>query len=327
MTDRGRTRTDWRQFEELVARIEQDAGPFRLKVTSPDRIRCRTTGRLREVDASIRSQIGTAQMLVTIECRKRGRKQDVTWIEQLATKKLAIGADRTIAVNSSGFSEEAHAVARLQGIDLRLLSEVSAADINSLLRLDFVLFTHKRCAIARVGIRLFRSLEWTMPDPTKVDFDLPPGTDPLLPIFCSSETGHRWSLNDLWHKVQEATNPYDGIAKGERPVVRTACFPYPGNVTVDTADGPKRIGDVLLSVALSLDVETVSFEAAKKVEYGAPSAPALQRVEFASRDPSARDWQISLQAPKDAGDISQVRTGGNWPGEDGPRKPRPPIKL
>ncbi|MGH6926568.1 MAG: restriction endonuclease [Propylenella sp.] len=313
VTRRGRTSADWRQFEELVARIEQDAGPLGLRVTSPDRIRCRTTGRLREVDASIRSQVGTTQMLVTIECRKRGRKQDVTWIEQLATKKLAIGADRTIAVSPVGFSDEAHAVARLHGIDLRRLSDVSAAQINRLLRLDFVLFTHKRCAITRVGIRLFRSLEWTIPDPTAVDFELPPEADAFRPIFCDSDTGRRWSLNDLWHEVQGVTNPYDGIAKGQRPVVRTACFPYPGNVTMDTADGPKRIGDVLLSIALWLDVEMVRLEEAKKVEYGAPTAPELQRVEFTSRDTSAKDWRISLQAPKDAGDVSQVRTGGNWP--------------
>jgi hypothetical protein len=304
---------EWRQFEELVASIEQDAGPLGLKVTSPDRIRCKTTGRLREVDASIRSQVGTAQVLVTIECRKRSRRQDVTWVEQLATKKQAIGADRTIAVSAAGFSDDAHAVARLHGIDLRSLSDVSAAEINSLLRLDFVLFTHKRCSIARVGIRLFRSHEWTVPDPAAVDFELPPDTATLRPIFYNSETGRRWSLNDLWHEVQQATNPFVGILKGQRPSIRTACFPYPGNVTVDTATGPQRIGDVLLSVALSLEVEKVDLEAARKVEYGVSAAPSLQRVEFASRDPSAKDWRISLQAPKDADDPSQIRTGGNWP--------------
>lgn len=93
---------DWRQFEQLVARIEADAGPLGLTVTSPDRIRCRTTGRLREVDASVRTQIGTSSILITVECRKRRAKQDVTWIEELATKKHAIGAARTIAVSLPG---------------------------------------------------------------------------------------------------------------------------------------------------------------------------------------------------------------------------------
>lgn len=87
MTRRRRQDHEWQEFERLVARIEADAGPRGVIVTSPDRIRCKITGRLREVDASIRSRIGTAEMLVTIECRRRAAVQDVTWIEQLATKK------------------------------------------------------------------------------------------------------------------------------------------------------------------------------------------------------------------------------------------------
>jgi hypothetical protein len=142
---------------------------------------------------------------------------------------------------------------------------------------------------------------------------LAPETDAFLPIFCNTETGNQWSLNDLWRQIQEATNPYAGIAKGEAPVIRTACFPYPGNVTVDTPDGPKVIGDVLLSLALWLDVEMVNFDEAKKVEYASDNKTAIQRVEFSSRDPAAKDWRISLQIPKDAADVSQLRTGGNWP--------------
>jgi hypothetical protein len=122
---------EWRRFEELVARIEADAGPLGLTVTSPDRVRCRITGRLREVDASVRMKVGTADVLVTIECRRRRNKQDVTWIEQLATKKRAIGATHTIAVSASGFSREAIESAEHHGIDLRELSEISAADITT----------------------------------------------------------------------------------------------------------------------------------------------------------------------------------------------------
>ncbi len=313
MAPRKKDIPDWRQFEQLVARIESDAGPLGLTVTSPDRIRCRTTGRLREVDASVRTQIGTSSILITIECRKRRVKQDVTWIEQLSTKKHAIGAARTIAVSSSGFSPEAEAAARHHGIDLRRLSDVSAAEINELIRLDFVLFTHKRCALARVGIRLFRSLDWTVPDPENVDLVLPPSTDPFSTIFRNTETGATWSLNDLWLQLQEATNPFADIEKGSTPVIKTACFPFPGNVTVNTPDGPKKIGDVLLSVALSLEVEQVDLESAKKVEYTSPDGAAIQRVEFASREPGAEDWRLSLQIPRDSEDISQLRTGGNWP--------------
>lgn len=119
MTARRRTDPHWREFEKLIARIEADAGPQGIVVKPPDSIRCKLTGRLREVDATIRTKAGTAEMLITIECRRRTKVQDVTWLEQLATKRSSIGADRTIAVSHSGFSPEAETVARRLGITLR----------------------------------------------------------------------------------------------------------------------------------------------------------------------------------------------------------------
>ena len=237
MTAGRRQDPEWREFERLVARIEADAGPRGIVVTSPDRIKCKITGRLREVDASIRSRIGTAEMLVTIECRRRTKIQDITWIEQLATKKKAIGADRTIAVSAAGFTESTKTLADQNGISLRKLSDITAEDINSLLRLDFALFWHRACAISRVGLRKFRTLDWTTPSPEDVDFVLPADTDPFAPIFRNDETGGTWSLNDLWHQLQQATDPFEGIEKAQPPTFRTACFPYPGTVTIAAADG------------------------------------------------------------------------------------------
>src|ERR1700722_2279651 len=97
----------WKQFEQLVARIESDASKEGLKVVSPDRIRCKITGRKREGDASTRGRIGTADLLIAIECRKRHTKQDVTWIEQLAAKRDSIGASCTIAISLHGFTAAA----------------------------------------------------------------------------------------------------------------------------------------------------------------------------------------------------------------------------
>lgn len=91
----------WREFEKVVARIEADAAEAGLSVTSPDRIRCKITGRIREVDASIRQLKGDAELLTTIECRRRNTREDVTWIEQLATKRQSLGAISTIAVSST----------------------------------------------------------------------------------------------------------------------------------------------------------------------------------------------------------------------------------
>lgn len=312
-----RTDEEWRGFERLVARIERDVDAKDLVVTSPDWIKSRVTGRPREVDASIRARVGSSEVLITLECRRRKRVQDVTWIEQLASKKAAIGADRTIAVSASGFTTDAEKIAELNGISLRKLSDVSVADINSLLRLDFVLFWHKACSVVRVGIRKFTTLDWQVPDPNKVDFTLPDDIDVLVPIFHNEETGANWSLNDLWHQLQEATDPFVDVEKGQKPVLRTACFPYPGTVTLSAGKERCLLGDVILTVALWIEAEKISLESARKVEYTATDKPALQRVEFTSRRYRGEDWRVSLQIPKDSEDIADLHTGGDWPENKG----------
>jgi Restriction endonuclease len=303
----------WKQFEQLVARIESDASKEGLTVVSADRIRCKITGRKGEVDASIRGKIGTADVLITIECRKRHSKQDVTWIEQLAAKRDAIGASCTIAVGPQDFTAGAEMVARRHGIRLRRLSDISIDEINRLIRIEFVWFTHKRGALASVGLRFARTDQWSVPQLDAIDEFLPESTSAEAPIFRTIETGAQWSLDKLWKDLQECTDPFEGLQKGGKPVVRSACFPFPNNVTVETANGQKLLGDVNLRVALWLEVEQVDLSAARKVEYTSPEGIALQRVEFSSQHAQPDDWRLSLQMPKDGTNLRQVRTGGSWP--------------
>jgi hypothetical protein len=142
---------------------------------------------------------------------------------------------------------------------------------------------------------------------------LPPTTDLAAHIFRNTETNYTWSLNDMWHQMQEVANPYADVERGQAPVIRTACFPYPGNVAVQTDEGPKRLGDVLLSMGLWIELEEVWLDAAPKVEYTSPEGIALQRVEFISERREEKDWSISLQIPKDSKNIRELTTGFNAP--------------
>lgn len=115
----------WRAFEQVVAAIEESLRPRGAVVRSPDRITDRVTGRRREVDATVRllRADGTTELTV-IECRRRRGRQDDPWIEQLATRREKLGADRTIAVASVGFSKSAQLSARHYGIELKTLKEL-----------------------------------------------------------------------------------------------------------------------------------------------------------------------------------------------------------
>ena len=307
-----RTAPEWREFERLIARIETDARHLGIIVTSPDHIRCTLTGALREVDASIREVVDGVSRLITIECRKRRGRQDVTWIEQLATKRPSIGADKTIAVSASGFSAAAHKVAAAHQIEVKATRDLSVADLNPLARLDFVWFTHKVAKLQSIGLSFFRSSEWKLPESGDFDCTLPTDVDLDQLIFTNKDEGHSWSINDLWHQLQQATDPFAGVAKGKPPVLRTACFPYPGNVEALMPDGPRRLGEVFLTFALSLEIEKITLEQAKKVGYYGTEQD-LQRVEFASQRPAAQEWRVSLQLPSEATDLGDLRTGGSWP--------------
>src|SRR5262249_29084678 len=91
----------WRVFESLVARIDRMLCTAGVTVKSADEIKVLVAGQMREGDASIRHQIGSVPILVTLECRRRGKMQDDTWIEQLDKKREKRGAAKTIAVSRS----------------------------------------------------------------------------------------------------------------------------------------------------------------------------------------------------------------------------------
>ena len=121
----------WRRFEQLVAHIERTLAPAGAVVTSPDKLQSKYGKRRREVDASIRYKVGTAPILITVECRRRGSSQDQTWIEQLIQKRSSINASMTIAVSSRPFSAAALEMARANGVEARTIDSITFADIKS----------------------------------------------------------------------------------------------------------------------------------------------------------------------------------------------------
>jgi hypothetical protein len=70
------------------------------------------------------------EVIVIVECRDRGRTSDVTWIEQVKTKRDAVGASKAVAVASGTFSKRAVNAANAYGIGLRTLTQLNRADIT-----------------------------------------------------------------------------------------------------------------------------------------------------------------------------------------------------
>lgn len=117
-----------RELEELVAALEAALAQSNLKVQSPEYVTGRHSGKRCEVDVSIRGKIGSTTIFLMIECRDRRDTEGVDWIEQVATKRQDVGADKAIVVTSADFSEGAKNMAESLGVGIRTLKQLEEGD-------------------------------------------------------------------------------------------------------------------------------------------------------------------------------------------------------
>ena len=151
-----------RPLELLVAILERACSPLGVSVESPAYVLGRKSGSLREVDVAISGRLGTADLLIIIECRDRTRVEDVRWIEELATKVRDVGAQKAIAVSSSGFSEGAAALAASEGVELRTMKALGVAEAFSWLGLTHLDVHAVRFGLGGISLQLLRPDEHLM---------------------------------------------------------------------------------------------------------------------------------------------------------------------
>jgi hypothetical protein len=270
---------EWREFEKLVARIEQVASAHSAVVKSPDRIRDLTTGQLREVDASIRHRVGTTEILITVECRKRRRREDDTWIEQLASKRQKIGAAKTIAVSATGFSKAAIKTAKSLGIELRTLAKVSAADIEGWFLSKGAVHVFRLIEDLRCFVVLYEDSG----EPSRYGFWLP-DSDIKAKHFYHEVPSEPVAIWDYF-PVLERTQPelFAGVPlDGTRVTLEFPIQWEPGELHLATTT-------VGIPVHLTQLVANVSYQSAVcdiasgvHHEYAAPNGAVVQRTEFAT---------------------------------------------
>jgi len=256
---------EWRDFEQLVARIEQSLVPKGAVVKSPDHIRDKVTNELREVDASIRIEVGSTPILIVIECRKRKPVQDVTWIEQLATKCANIGAARMIAVSATGFSEPAIKVAQQHGIELRKfedrIDEEIVQKFLSGIQLSMIVTDYASKSIAYAlqdGQRLH-------PDRLSDDVLASLKNDGLAAAVATEvSTGNPLTVEAIMRGVDDSKIPENGP-----PVTVTIEVSFqPGSMVVSTKDGPALLRSI--EVIAEFARRVVPMPAKALYEYAAP---------------------------------------------------------
>ncbi len=264
----------WRDFEQLVARIEESLVPKGAVVKSPDHIRDKVTSQRRQVDATIRYQVGSTSILIAIECRKQKPVQDVTWIEQLVTKRANIGAATMIAVSATGFSESATKLAQLHGIELRTFEDRIAEEIVQ----KFLSGFHISLLVTDYKLRWITfTLEGGQQLPTD---DIAPQLLEALKrdgmkagIATEVATGSALTIEHLLFGVDESKAQLDGPAMAVRVTASIA----PGKVTVATRNGPRFLAQ--LDVVADFSRKTVPVPARSLYEYATPDRPIRHTID------------------------------------------------
>ncbi|SRR6266849_288983 len=273
----------WKEFEQLVARIEQAIAPSGAELKSPDQLPDKVTGELREVDVSIRYKVGTCPILITIECRDRIKVEDVTWIEQLAEKKRSIGASMTLAVSSIGFSAPAIKKALAVGIEIRTLDEMIAEDFKDWLAVQHVVLDASEWSLAELALELFDAPPNAELSPASQESFREKGH--LAPIFIRNLDNKRYHVENFlieWGKRNGSFFPDDLPTDGTR-IRRNLHQPIDRNlVHVETTQGNFDVR--IIHIGLWLSRSKALVPVSRLVEYSAPSSPLVQTAEWDLRN-------------------------------------------
>lgn len=269
-------------------------------VRSPDRLRSLVTNRLREVDASIKVKLGTADVIVTVECRKRKASQDVTWLEQLSSKKQALGVARTIAVSSSEFSSDAIKAAKLYGIDLRIVRDITSADIETWPFPESIVHVYKFSELLGPPEIEFKTLPGESADDylDAVDGATRTAHDANSTVFFRPSDGSFLSLSDLWNIADRQLGIYEKIPWNAAPEKVNLTIDVPGDLQVQTILGLRDVHRVRLKIAICWKQETLPLSEGRLVTYANvvdSSSPTIARVDFETREASRNNLRIGLQ--------------------------------
>lgn len=107
----------WKQFELLVARIQADLAGANALVTPNDKIMGKT-GIYRQIDVSIRANVGQFPILVVIDCKDYNHPLDIKDVEAFISMAQDVGAHRAAMVAANGYSEAARIRAKAAQIEL-----------------------------------------------------------------------------------------------------------------------------------------------------------------------------------------------------------------
>lgn len=149
-----------REFEQLVARIQQQLAPD-AEVLHDVKLDGRATGRKRQVDVLVTQQIGQYDIRIVIECKDYARPVDVKGVEMFYGLLGDVGGQKGVLVCSSGFTDTAKT--RAEGLQIDLYSPVDTEPHKWQVRAAIPALCDFRSAAMSFGISTSGTYPFQMP--------------------------------------------------------------------------------------------------------------------------------------------------------------------
>lgn len=117
----------WKKFEKLVAGVQKSLAP-NAQVIHNDKVQGKSSQTKRQIDISVRQNIGQYSLFIAIDCKDYKDPVDVKGIEEFIGLIKDVRANKGVMVSSSGFTQAAKNTAADTGIDLYRLVDTADHD-------------------------------------------------------------------------------------------------------------------------------------------------------------------------------------------------------
>jgi len=121
-----------KDLERLVREVEETLLPEGFSVSANEHAFGDEGNQLAEFDIQITGNLGSTFIKWLIECRDRPSQGAApgSWIEQLVGRRHRFGFNKVTAVSTTGFAKGAEKYAREEGIELRIVEQLTADSIT-----------------------------------------------------------------------------------------------------------------------------------------------------------------------------------------------------
>lgn len=287
-----------RSFERLIARIQKSVHD-RAEIGVNEKLKDIDTGRLRQIDITIRLSDGPTQFLGIVEVRDRSRPIGVRYVEEIFGKQRSVKADAAFLVSKSGFTKTA--ITKADQLAIRALSYEEAQDTDWSTWLQCRTFDVLSRKYDKPVVTMFEQGEKNKTIDISPDCLAELKKDNSTKIILDESGNPLLSLPELINKIINifGERPYKNIPEdGSRiktPLLFNGRFEPP--LYLKAKDGRiRQIGNVGIQVELYIECKEYPIKLARYKE--ANSKSSIAELATADVDIHGKKYRLEILAPK-----------------------------